>query len=1271
MSDPGSDDLTADDEVEGFTTEPGTHTVTVTVYDDDGGSCDVEVTYTIIEEDWPCDCDGEYEVTTTTNEDSYDVDGDGTADYEDYEDDVTYSVSLDVEDVDSSFSLDAEGRPAAGSNLLEGATAELIKSYTFHDYKRDHVKVYSCETGEFLREYDNAPYDDISTSEDRTTLTPFTESTADDTYPEYPTTPPGWHHKDETNPSVHRDGSFDYQQDLQLTGGLTNDSFGYWIVAEATNPDTQATIRQEVGMTAEFNSLVDLDIDSDNDDALAPPTRSPEEEKKETSSNQDESGKVVLTNIGDSDTDGVPDFADGIKELGTAGTPDGGRFVPLVMDIAITEEFDPEDVLLTFTYNQSDPQAITNPANADFPPPNGSIRIWVKDGDKARSWNSVADDGDFVRSGQNYDLTDFTHDDGSVITLFVEGINAGTSTIRLTAEIDGERHADTVKITVLDWELDLSNRVDADYPDPYASLAILGLNDDEDDVPEIRGAEAEFELIEDDVVVDSGTDQLNEVGTAAIDFETSTNAGDEYKVRAHLLGTTRIVDDITIVAGAPAAIELNLGQESLVADGTSEKTIVATVRDQYGNLVQDGTDITFSVSGLTNDSLRDIVSREYTTTNGRASVRIRSSVFPKSFDLTVTAGDFTTRQEIPVSEVSLSLSGPTQLNLATGESGTFTVITNAANGTPVEWLISSGNNGQTSVKTVVTNGQAVLQVPATGPNARVGLAFVAATVGGVMRMHSFSLVSTSKVQLLFDRPALSGDVVDDGTETLTHNVYNRLPFDPNPSIPPVQIQVPYYAKTNATILGKPNGVYYVDFAQPQQSALARFLGLDPNGAIILDGQGRGIIQLESRGALTNRYANLELRVTGEDPDTGQSTERVSVIPMTEHTAWTRTWDVMQSFVGGDPQTPAGIASNAAGGMFAVADAGSIVKNVWRSLGLSSQQPDYLEASLSGLGLLTEVAVGAGEIADAPISGLRAVLAAVRGTKFSDVLHIFWRRALSNADEMRTFAAYLAKLVSSETIFRVSKEVFTSDELLKGGMKLGEEFGDEFYEGLKVVGVSTSGGIEAAQRITQVLSDLPNASPAFVQLKALATTDATKFRAAMEGFGKALTEGGIDPQLISKILQRDEYFTGSYTVADALVDLGKTARANGFEKLAKSVANGAPGLGVPASLGKLYELRVAAHYADEVGADKITVLQWITTASGKTDIDIIADGVYTQIKRTGGAFAKRNDVAQWVRKAEEHGATRIRYVTRPGETPRQRVMQFLEDKAIQIIPVAGP
>jgi hypothetical protein len=140
-------------------------------------------------------------------------------------------------------------------------------------------------------------------------------------------------------------------------------------------------------------NAVDLDIDSDNDNRLLVPDRSPSEESIEMTR-----GKKVVINENDSDADGVPDYADGYGFAELPQTAQGianKRFTPVVLQIPRGIPLD--DMQVTFSYASSDPAALT--AEGALPPGEGKIRLWTKNANVLRNPQSVAspdDAGDFI-----------------------------------------------------------------------------------------------------------------------------------------------------------------------------------------------------------------------------------------------------------------------------------------------------------------------------------------------------------------------------------------------------------------------------------------------------------------------------------------------------------------------------------------------------------------------------------------------------------------------------------------------------------------------------------------------------------------------------------------------------------------------------------------------------------------------------------------------------------------------------------------------------------
>lgn len=139
--------------------------------------------------------------------------------------------------------------------------------------------------------------------------------------------------------------------------------------------------------------------------------------------------RILPVNCGDHDGDGVPDFADSIKDQfseyghhpeNQSGTP-VGSFVDEVKLVATTEcpDFPVTTVTGTvpwyhlksakvrFTYDASIPQQMSVKESGEgydkvirFDlPATGSLRLWKKNGSESRSAKSVADGGDFIPSG--------------------------------------------------------------------------------------------------------------------------------------------------------------------------------------------------------------------------------------------------------------------------------------------------------------------------------------------------------------------------------------------------------------------------------------------------------------------------------------------------------------------------------------------------------------------------------------------------------------------------------------------------------------------------------------------------------------------------------------------------------------------------------------------------------------------------------------------------------------------------------------------------------
>jgi len=175
-----------------------------------------------------------------------------------------------------------------------------------------------------------------------------------------------------------------------------------------------------------FRTL-DADVDSDNDDGLLRPDRSPAEELVEAKAGMP--GKILSINTDDTDGDGVPDYAD--FDIGEG-------FAQFIVEVPNT--VDPAITTITFTYNASSPLAITQQTNngvTEYIPDVGYLRLWTRNGDQARDPNSLTDNGDYLQSGKAYALNQFTIDpDSSEIVLYVEAVRESDTVDNTSVSIE-------------------------------------------------------------------------------------------------------------------------------------------------------------------------------------------------------------------------------------------------------------------------------------------------------------------------------------------------------------------------------------------------------------------------------------------------------------------------------------------------------------------------------------------------------------------------------------------------------------------------------------------------------------------------------------------------------------------------------------------------------------------------------------------------------------------------------------------------------------------
>ena len=227
------------------------------------------------------------------------------------------------------------------------------------------------------------------------------------------------------------------------------------------SPDSPAfpTERRDLDnhMFVTFSFLaVDLAIDADNNGMID--HSAAEVEMKNWSGS---TGKVMLPNIGDVNSDRIPNYADGYDIFPESNKPSsGGSFEPL--EITFPDDLDLSKTKFHLTYSESDPALVTRTSP---PPPftyspalNGVYRIWTEKGTVARKKAQINAGGDFIKSNTDYLVTDLgAHLVGRKATVYIEAVKPSVDAadhevvIKVIPEEGPQRiigqPADTVRVT--------------------------------------------------------------------------------------------------------------------------------------------------------------------------------------------------------------------------------------------------------------------------------------------------------------------------------------------------------------------------------------------------------------------------------------------------------------------------------------------------------------------------------------------------------------------------------------------------------------------------------------------------------------------------------------------------------------------------------------------------------------------------------------------------------------------------------------------------------
>lgn len=176
---------------------------------------------------------------------------------------------------------------------------------------------------------------------------------------------------------------------------------------------------------------VDMDVDSDNNNGYGSPDRSQAEDSIE-----ENLAKNILPNVGDSDNDGLPDYADGFGLEGQQNSDSIAstlKFVPVKVELKGIS-FDPSKTRVKFTYTkESEPKIgkglrVGNEGEAPVMVAQGGMRLWATPADQRKNANPVEDGaavkGDYIPSGKEVNWKEIVRGNNPrEATLYVEYVD--------------------------------------------------------------------------------------------------------------------------------------------------------------------------------------------------------------------------------------------------------------------------------------------------------------------------------------------------------------------------------------------------------------------------------------------------------------------------------------------------------------------------------------------------------------------------------------------------------------------------------------------------------------------------------------------------------------------------------------------------------------------------------------------------------------------------------------------------------------------------------
>ena len=365
-----------------------------------------------------------------------------------------------------------------------------------------------------------------------------------------------------------------------------------------------------------------------------------------------------------------------------------------------------------------------------------------------------------------------------------------------------------------------------------------------------------------------GTEENRELGVFFNEVTLPPVAGFTTDISVNLLNSTSAkatLPPIIVVPGAPSQVTYTEDGNLLSIDGVSERTYTFTVKDKNGNLISDGTGVSF-VAG---DSLQ-VASYDDATTNGIAHVTIKGGSYAGDADLTFKVGQVETKVDLDIKPLNITV--VMDATIFPGASDTVTVSVTDQNGAPVanaEVLMGSsyGFIKQTEL-TTDANGQATTTY--TAPDSD-GTGEITAQVGrSPLGRTNIEVVypSMEDRDLEVDNASMVGDI---GTASaITHTRYDGT-----------DIQLAARAQDTIQAIGHQGDNVTItigDIRDPNLSPVAAYYMNDVYEDVVQDDTGRYHLQAsgvtKAAGSAMGAGFSLKFQTDGDPATEGDQASKL-------------------------------------------------------------------------------------------------------------------------------------------------------------------------------------------------------------------------------------------------------------------------------------------------------------------------------------------------------------------------------------------------------------